>query len=328
MFGSIHIRALSAGLILIQAAGGQQVPTASGDTPKSQTVSRNYVLGAGDEINVFVRDVEEINKKPLRVENDGYISVPLAGRVMAAGLTAPQLETALIAKLKAQILDPQVSVAVAEFRSQPVSIIGAVNKPGVIQVQGRKTLVEVLSLAEGLRTDAGRMITVTRRLEHGRIPLPGATDDPSGQYSMARIDMKTGLLDGLNPEQNIAIQPDDVISVPKADMIYVIGEVKRSGGFVLNDRETLSVLQAIAMAEGLTLTAASKDSKILRTKDGSPNKIEIPIDLKQLLAGKGEDLRLQPNDIVFVPNNRTRNFALKTLETAVQIGTGVAIYRR
>jgi polysaccharide biosynthesis/export protein len=333
MFSSQITKALGVVVLAAAAAVAQQTgKTASAPAPqqngKAANADASYVLGPGDEITIWVRDLEEVGRKPVRIENDGFVSIPLAGRVEASGLTAPQLEAALERRLKAQILEPQVSVGIVEFRSQPVSVIGAVNRPGVLQVQGRKTLVEVLSMAEGLRPDAGRVITVTRRVERGEIPIPGAALDGTGRYSVAKIDLKSGLLDGVNPEQNIAIQPGDVIAVPKADMIFVIGEVHRQGGFALNDRETLSVLQALALAEGLGRTAAAKDAKILRTQVGQEKRVEIPIDLKKVLEGKGEDLRLQPSDILFVPNNATKNAALRGLETALQIGTGLAVYRR
>ena len=284
-----------------------------------------YILGPGDEISVWVLDLEEINRKPVRIENDGFISLPLIGRVRAAGLTVEKLENHLREKLRSQILEPQVSIGLIELRSQPVSVIGAVNHPGVVQVQGSKTLVEVLSMAEGLRPDAGRVITITRKLEFGKLPLPNATEDQSHQFTVAKIDFKEGLLSGDNPETNIAIKPYDVISVPKADLIYVIGEVHKAGGFTLNDRETLTVLQALSMAEGLNRTASAKGAKILRASANGP-RTEIPIDLSKVMAGHGEDLRLQPNDILFVPNSMSKSAAIRGLQTAVEIGAGVVIW--
>ncbi len=128
----------------------------------------------------------EISDKPILIGTNGNITLPLVGRVKAGGLTVEQLETELNARLKIYVKDPQIAVTVAEFRSQPVSVFGAVSKPGVIQLRGRKTLYEVLSMAGGPSDEkAGSSLTVTRRRENGEIPLPGATVDPTGQFSIA-----------------------------------------------------------------------------------------------------------------------------------------------
>jgi polysaccharide export outer membrane protein len=307
------------------AARDNAVASVTAGTPAGPSRA-SYILGPGDEISVWVLDLEEINKKPIRIENDGYISLPLVGRIRAAGVTVEKFEGILREKLKSQILEPQVTIGLMELRSQPVSVIGSVNHPGVLQVQGSKSLVEVLSMAEGLRPDAGRTITVTRKLEYGKIPLRNATEDPTHQFSIAKIDFKEGLLAGESPEMNIAMKPYDVVSVPKADLVYVIGEVHKAGGFVLNDREALSVLQALSMAEGLNKTASPGGAKILRASASGP-RTEIPIDLKKVLSGKGEDIRLQPNDILFVPNSASKSAAIRGLQTALEIGTGVVIWR-
>jgi polysaccharide export outer membrane protein len=145
--------------------------------------------------------------------------------------------------------DPHVTVSIVEFRTQPVSILGAVKQPGVHQLQGEKNLFEVLSTAGGLREDAGYSVRITRRLEWGKLPLPDAVNDPSGEYSTASVSVKA-IMEGRNPQLNITIKPQDVISVPKGEMVYVIGSVKKSGGFVLGEKENVSVLQALSMAEG------------------------------------------------------------------------------
>jgi polysaccharide export outer membrane protein len=292
------------------------------------TVPEGYTLGPGDEIVVWARDAAEIPQRPIKIENDGSISIPLAGRLQAAGLTISQLEAALVERLKEQILQPQVTVNVTDFRSQPVSVIGAVNKPGVLQLQGRKSLFEMLSMAEGLRQDAGHSVKVTRRIDRwGRLPLSSAKDDPTGQFSVATVNLKS-IMEARNPEENIQIKPDDVISVPRAEMVYVIGEVKKSGGFVLNEHENISVLQALSLAEGLNHTASAKNSKILRPKAGSSERIEIAVDVNRILSGKGEDVRLNAEDILFIPNSAARSAGIRALETAIQMGTGFVIWRR
>src|SRR4029077_13485082 len=135
--------------------------------------------------------------------------------VKAAGLTVDELEAALVKALQEFIREPKVAVSVAEFHSQPVSVIGAVTNPGVLQLQGSKSLIEVLSMAGGVRNDAGSNITITRKREWGVLPLPEAKLDPSGQFSSADIKLKD-VLGAANPEQNILIRPNDVISVARS----------------------------------------------------------------------------------------------------------------
>ena len=125
-----------------------------GDVPISDAPA-SYVLGPDDQITLLASDAEEISGKPMRIDMKGNLNLPLAGRVHAAGLTAEQLEAELEGKLKRYVKDPDVVVSITEFRSQPISVLGAVAKPGIHQLEGRKTLFEVLSLAGGLRDDAG-----------------------------------------------------------------------------------------------------------------------------------------------------------------------------
>jgi polysaccharide export outer membrane protein len=286
-----------------------------------------YTLGPGDQVTVRVLDVEEIGDKPALIDAHGFIKLPLAGRIRAGGLTVEQLEAALAEALKPYVIDPQVSVAVAEYRSQPVSVLGAVANPGVQQLQGRKTLFEVLSMAGGLRVDAGHSIKITRRKEWGGIPLPAAAADSTGAFTVARVSVRS-VMDARNPQENILICPNDVISVPRADMVYVVGAVKRSGGFVLNENENMSALQALSLAEGLEATAAGKNARILRATRGGGPRTEVAVDLRGIMEGRTGDVPLNADDILFVPSSKAKSASLRALEAALQIGTGLAIFRR
>ena len=247
--------------MFLEAAVGSQAEASTEATSASET--GGYRLGANDEVVVQVLDAEEIPDKPLRIDGRGNLSLPLLGRVVAAGLTVEQLETELAARLAHFLHEPQVTVSLAEVRSRPVSVLGAVNRPGVHQIDSPKTIVEMLSLAGGLREDAGHTIKITRRADSGTIPLGAARADPSGRFSVAEINVKD-VLEARRPEDNIVILAHDVISVPRAEMVYVIGEVEKSGGFVLEDRESVSVLQALSLAGGLTAVAGVEQARILR----------------------------------------------------------------
>src|SRR6202521_552857 len=262
----------------------------------------------------------------VRIDEVGDIQVPLGGRVHVSGLTAQQTEKELNKVLSKYIRDPQIVVSIAEVRSQPVSVLGAVNTPGVHQVQGHKTLLEMLALAGGIRSDAGYSVRITRQLEWGCIPLPKTELDSSGRFSVAELNMKK-IMEAKNPEENIQIFPHDVISVPKAEMVYVIGEVRRSGGFVLGEHQTISVLQALSLAEGLNGTADTRHAKILRLKRDADQREEMAVDVKDVLNGKQPDVPLRGDDILFIPGSTGKKAALRTLEAAIQTGTGLAIWR-
>ncbi len=305
----------------VAANGPTQVSSARADPLHSV-----YVLGPDDQIAIWALGAEEISQKPVRIDPSGYIDLPMLGRIRASGFTAEQFKGELVSRLRSYVKEPQVSVSIAEFRSQPVSVIGAVKNPGVHQLQGRKTLVEILSLAGGLAPDAGYSVKITRRLEWGPIPLPTATRDATGSFSVADVGLKP-LMEAKNPECNIIIKPHDVISVPRAEMVYVMGEVAKPGGFALNEHESVSALQALSMAGGVTRAAAPKSAKILRANPGTAKRGEVGVDLKQVLAGKSGDVPLQAEDILFVPNNTAKSVSLRAIETAVQMGVGIVIWR-
>jgi polysaccharide biosynthesis/export protein len=187
-------------------------------------------------------------------------------------------------------------------------------------------MLEMLALAGGIRPDAGYSVRITRELAWGCLPLPGAQMDSSGRFSVAELNLKK-IMEAKNPDENIQIFPHDVISVPKAEMVYVIGEVRRSGGFVLGEHESISVLQALSLAEGLNGGADTRHARILRLKRDADQREELPVDVKDVLSGKKPDVPMQGDDILFIPGSTGKKAALRALEAAVQTGTGLAIWR-
>jgi len=284
------------------------------------------VLGPDDQLSVHVLNVDEIGPQPIRIDMEGNINVALAGRIHAGGLTVELLENEIAKRLKSYLLSPTVSVNITEYHSQPISILGSVSKPGIYQLQGHKTLFEALSLAEGLRTDAGDQIKITRRKEWGPIPLESAVTEPSGEYSVARVSIKS-IMEATDPKENIEMKPGDVISVPKAKMVYVVGSVRRPGGFVLSEKETLSVLQAVSLAEGLDRTAAPRKAVILRSATENAGGTKVPIDVSSILSGKSNDLPLKANDILFIPTSAAKSIGYRSTEALIQAATGVVIYK-
>jgi polysaccharide export outer membrane protein len=295
-----------------------------------QVSDRAYVLGAEDAISVSVVDLPELNSKTLgaiHIDREGNIRLPLAGRINAAGLTVEQLEAKIADRLSGIMNDPEVSVSVAEFRSHPVSVLGAVRNPGVYQVTGRKTLFEVLSLAGGLNPDASNRIKITRLASAGPLPLRNAASEGSGEFHVAELNVRD-VMEAKSPEENIDVLPNDVITVPKADMVYVVGAVRRSGGFPLAEKEQISVLQAVSLAEGLDRVAGAKNARILRQANPGEERTEIQVNVEEILDGRANDVSLRANDILFIPTSVAKSTSIRVMEAAIQAGTGIAIWGR
>ncbi len=285
-----------------------------------------YRLGPGDEIRIQQQNAEELDGKTARIDDLGYTNLPLVGRLQLSGLTLEEAEKAVAARLSNYLLNPRPVISITEYRSQPVSVLGAVNTPGVIQLQGKKTLIELLSMAGGVKADAGTDLQLTRRLTYGPIPVKGAVTDGSGQFSTAKIDL-AALLKGTAPETNIEIDPQDVISVPRAELIYVTGCVKKPGGFAMSTNGSISVLQAISLAEGTAPQASTKNARIVRSSNGDGPKQQIPVNVAAILGGKEPDFDLKPRDILFIPDSVAKKAGVRVAEAAIQAATGVAIWR-
>jgi polysaccharide export outer membrane protein len=291
---------------------------------------RGYVLAPDDAITVHVADVGELDSKAIgvvRIDHDGKIRIPLAGRMKAAGLTVEGLEKEIAAHLSNLMNDPQVSVAVAEYRSHPVSVLGSVRSPGVYQVSGRKTLFEVLSLAGGLNPEASNKINLTRQVAAGPLPLPHATKDKTGEYYIGELNVRS-VMEAKNPEENIDVLSNDVITVPKAELVYVVGAVKHPGGFPLTEKEQISVLQAVSLAEGLDRVAGAKHARILRQFTPGAERAELNVNVGEILDGRAKDVSLQANDILFIPTSVAKSVSIRALEAAIQAGTGIAVFGR
>jgi len=318
-------------------AGGQAPPAASAGPPAANVAQPEasaarpdrtritYLLGPDDTVTIHAVNAPDLSEKPFRVDAGGEIKMPMIGRVHAGGLTLDQLETEIATRLKVYLVEPEVTAGITEFRSQPVSVVGSVATPGVHQLEGQKTLVEMLAIAGGLRPDAGPTVKIARRLEFGRIPLPGAADDLTHQYSLAEVNLKS-VMEARNPEYNIPIRPHDVISVPHAEVVYVIGEVTHAGALPLNEGDSLSVLEAVSSSGGMLHTAAISHARILRPVPGQQKRNEVAVDLKKIMAGQSEDIPLLAGDVLVVPGSTGKHAVYRALEAAITAGTFIASY--
>jgi polysaccharide export outer membrane protein len=308
-------------------------------------------IGPDDLLNISIFEAPEMNCT-VRVSANGEISLQLVGAVHAAGLTPRELESDLEGLLRRTYLkDPHVGVFVQELQSHPVSVVGAVKMPGVFQIRGRKTVLEVLSMAAGLADDAGDTVLIMHGGGYAEssgsngpdptlagiasVPPPrevfanynsSQPAAPGKKGEIEEINLKK-LLESADSALNVPILPGDIVKVPRAGIVYVVGEVRKPGGFVLQNNENISVLQALALAEGPTHTSAISRARIIRTDPATGKRTEIPMNLGKIFSGKASDAFLQPKDIVFIPNSAAKSVLYRSSEAALQTATGVAIYK-
>ena len=289
-----------------------------------------YRIGAQDRVRIDVFGVEAFNGT-FQVDAAGAIALPLLGPIEAAGRTPRELEARIEAQLRETYMkDPHVAVQVMEVLSHGVSVIGAVRRPGVYQIPGRTTLLEVLALAEGLNESAGSSIFVVRRT----VGPPALQDSlttqdfasllrgPSGD--VLEVDLNA-LLDAGRTEANIEVLPGDIVQVRPAGLVYVVGEVNRPGGFTIPPGAPITVLQALAMAEGLGRTANADGAVIVRqAEDGSRH--EVAIDLEQVLKGSIPPPPMEERDVLYVPNNGSKALALGMVNALVGMVTFRGIF--
>lgn len=290
----------------------QQAPQQPNQTSVN-TLRQTYQLAANDQILIHAPDTEELNDRPFRIDDDGTLTLPLVGVVKAAGMTPQQLEQDLTNLLKKYVVNPVVSVTVVEFRSAPVTFEGEFQKPGMYSLQGRRTLVEMLTSVGGTLPTASRRIKITRKNESGPIPLPGAVEDPGGKTSSVEINLSA--LNEVNPAEDIELQPYDVISAEKAEQVYTQGALGKVGGFDLGPKESIPVLQLLSLAGGLTADAEGNKARILRPVLASNRRAEIPLDLNKILLTQGTDYPLLPGDILYVPHKKPKSAVASRLGT-------------
>jgi polysaccharide export outer membrane protein len=324
MIGSSKF-ALLAAMILSCAVAGAQAPPPQAPPPQagaqppaparedsSSPIRSSYALGPNDQITIRAFEVEEINDRPFRIDGDGYVNLPLLGRVKLAGLTVQEAEQQLTTLLKKYVKEPQVLITVTQFRSEPIFFVGAFSRPGIYPLQGRRTLVEMLSTIGGLQPNASRRIKLTRRLESGPIPLPNAVVDQEKKISTVEIGMGS-LRENVNPAEDIVLQAFDIVTVERAEMVYVNGEVAKVGGFELGERESLSVVQLLTIAGGVTKDAKPEKARVLRPVLNTSRRAEVTINVKRIFEGKDSDYPLLPNDLLYIPRNRDRKNLIKNV---------------
>lgn len=272
-------------------------------------------IGPDDLLWVSVADCPELTRN-FRVGSDGTLRMPLLKeRITATGKYPSEIEMEVAeALVKEEILvRPVVSVSVAEYRSVPVSVLGAVKHPITFQAVGDVTLLDALTKAQGLSSEAGAEILVSKsqRGENGE-----------STAIVQRIPVKA-LIDEADPALNIRLYGGEEIRVPPAGRVYVVGNVKKSGSFTIQDGNDTTVLKAIALSEGL-MPYASKEAYIYRRESGKNDRGEIAIPLGRILDRKAPDVKLEANDILYIPDNKGRRLTAQTLDRIAGFGASTA----
>ena len=280
----------------------------SGDKPAASDGQDNSLvkLGPGDLVEVSVYNVPELSTKA-RVSNSGDVYLPLIDYVHVGDLTIEEAQT-LIAKRLSDggfVRSPHVTIFVDEASSQGVTIFGEVTKPGIYPNLGDHKLYELVSEAGGFTASAAKRVSIIRR----------------NQSQPLNVILPKNLAD--DPSSNVDIMPGDTINVPRAPVIYVVGDVGRPSGLLV-DNGSLTVLQALALAGGTNRTAKMGGVRIIRK--GPTGMTETQVPLKKMLEAKAPDIPLQADDILFIPVSGGRLMAARTFEAAMSLATSVSIY--
>ncbi len=279
------------------------LPEASANLP-------SQAIGPNDLIAVSIYDAPELSRT-IRVGADGHFALPmLKQRLMANGLYPANLEAVISAALREEeiLVSPDVTVTIAEYHSHPISVSGSVKLPLVFQAEGPTTLLEAIARAQGLNADAGREILISR-------PQPGS--DGKTVMLTRRISVRS-LFDDADPALNVTLTGGEEIRVPEIGRIYVMGNVKKSGSFPVQDGADTTVMQMLALAEGLS-PFANKQAFIYR-REGAGSKNEIAVPLDKIMKRQAPDVPLTANDILYIPDNRGKRIGMAALEKVLLFG--------
>jgi polysaccharide export outer membrane protein len=313
-------------------------PPSSTATPQNVVggeIYGGYMIGVGDILDIHVNDEERVSGR-YQVDQDGKLSVPLlSGAIPAAGTTTFELSTRLREELKKQdiLREPAVTVLIVRGMTQNVSVLGAVMRPGTYPIEKPTSIMDIISLAGGLAPNAGSTATVSHQGDSHAPAVVNASVTSNNSSVTTNNATVTNNKDGIlsinltslmaskDPAANVLVHPGDVITINTAPVVFVVGAVTRPGAFTVQDAKSrMTVLQAVAMAEGTTSLASLGKTIIVRQSSSDTERKEIPVDLKQVMRGKEKDEILEANDILFVPESGLK----ASLQKMGQIGTQAA----
>jgi polysaccharide biosynthesis/export protein len=339
-------RVLTGALILFCAPAlprAQQPPSGNADSVQhrpalktpTNALSRDveYLIYPEDRLDIYILNIPELSRE-YRVDSNGSLALPLlADPIPAAGLTLGGLSRIIGDRLRqaGMVTNAEVIVQVKESGAHSITVTGAVKRPDVYPIFSKTTLMDALSQAEGLAVDAGNIAIITRggmavsRLESGpEVAEPGPGGLGPNLAPTVTVDLNR-LFEAGDSNLNLDLYPGDRVTVRRAGIVYVVGAVKKAGGFALkDDQEQMTVLKAVALAENITPTAAPKKAMIVRKNAGGTE--EVPVDLAKLLSGHAADCPLQSSDILFVPDSSSKKVLQRVGEAAAQAAS-LLVYR-
>jgi len=286
------------------AANAQGTPQASTRANAGESQSKDIKIGTGDVIDVIVFDTPELSAAKIRVSADGLVKLPIAGDVSVLNLTSSQAATVIEARLRDDhiMLDPHVTVSIADPATQGIKVLGQVRNPGTFTLYGPHTLYDALSAAGGTTPEEGATVEIVH------------PDDPQ-HPTIIPVDTKTYS----ELEQSTAISAGDVVLVSRAESIFILGDVGRPGEYLMEHGRHLKALEAVARASGTIETAALGSATILRkTENGT---VRLPLNLRRVQTNKAADITLQAGDILIVPHSTVKQI----MESVVPLAAGSII---
>jgi len=306
------------GSLLLDAAAQERVATQPVSPRIVVSSNEEYRIGRRDVVEVYILRVPELSRE-YQVSADGTIKMPFLGKIEAQKKTSQELATLIAEGLReGYLVDPQVSVIVKQVNRQ-FFIQGAVHSPGVYNIEGRPSLLELITISGGLNPSYGATAFIIRGVRPSE-PKPeaahpsasgadtGSDSEAQAEYQLRKANINA-LLRGEFAE-NVAIEPGDIVHIPAADVFFVAGEVKTPGSFPLKEGTTLR--QAISLAQGTKPTAATGRAVIFR-EGAAGQKREIPVDVGAVMRGRQGDIPVLANDIIVVPNSKDKSAFLPVI---------------
>jgi polysaccharide export outer membrane protein len=270
-------------------------------------------VGPDDLLALSVYDSPELTRT-VRVDANGNIRLPmLKDPIPVRGMVPSQVETTIARSLTQGkvLVDPIVTVTIVEYQSRPVNVVGAVKNPLVFQATRPIPLLDAIARAGGMREDAGSDIVVSREVVQNGKPARMTQTIPVRK-----------LIDNADPSANVMLHGGEEVLVPEALKIYVVGNVKRPGAYPVRNDEETTILQLLALSEGLAPYSA-KVAYVYRRAPGG-TKTEVPIELAKIMKRKSPDVPLQANDILYIPDNKGQRLTAQTIDRLAGLGTATA----
>jgi polysaccharide biosynthesis/export protein len=306
------LRCLLAGIVLLHGVAmlPAQAPTATAaaqpDTP-TEAGAPAIMIGPGDMLNILVFETPELSAS-VRVSQDGTANLPVLGAVRLAGITTQEAGILIQDAYRDRGLHPHVTVTATEFASQGATVLGQVRTPGIYPTLGSRRLLDMIALSGGVDTTAGRLATIVHR------------GDPTHPEQIALQPTPAAMHAQVNP----VVLPGDTIFVGKAGVVYILGDVLRPGGVLVDNNERLSLIEALALSGGLNKTAAL--SKTILIRQSPAGRDQVNLDLKHVLYGEQADLLLSDGDIVYVPSSIGKTLLYRGTEAIFGVATNAAYY--